>query len=478
MEEIALYFLPLSIRVATARPPQTYRAPKQKLNIKRLPLPFQPSAELPRRQASGRYARTAAGARYVRRVLDPSLKDSISGIPDGTPCKTVFMDCTNTTSLQAPTGVDATKTWDAHCHLIPHPIIPFSAECSGKASNGTDVYRNDFVLNDRVDGANHNDKMVELLDKFQRWRLAYMSATIKLDANAVADQGIVAALQMPVDVYSTNFCAPDPNDQNIMKTAPHIVWFESEDNPSYARVTAYADHYHRMAREGVYLPLKMSDNQRWRSARDLCVLGGSDIDDEADTDNLFPGIHDGAVAPQFPFANAVTSMYYVPGDKFNGDVTCDFLNQIWGIMSFKDLSPSSRLTVTLHYGIEFQVNPSSTLVPYAVQPSLADPVAMAYVARVTAELGHAYPASYNEDGTLWDLISGILNGIAPYAEFIPEVGPVLSYGMKAVSSVGNSIQKEVRAAQAAAADAKRSATKAAVSSGRVRLVRGRIARRR
>jgi hypothetical protein len=397
------------------------------------------------------FGTTPSGSDWCVKALHPSdPMCEVRGVPDESSFPSVMMNYQSTFVLGATAG--ATGTWSFDAQLVPHPVNMMSF--SRTDSVGTTV---GSFLNSQLDAplTSHWAKYTSLNHFAKRWRLAYMAVTVYQDGPDLANQGTVVACQRPVAMR--HFSLSSINSGHTSWRASYdVAMMTSADMPNYEVSQNMPNAYFNRSREGVYMPLKLTpDSRRWRSVADDfrysstaavedhgIVLVNNGTGSEADAgypfgpsyvDNL-PIANTALKDTQAVQAAGVTNGYYY------GEQTSAFLNEIWGDISVRNVSVGTSFSFFVRMGLEVQVAPSSELSPHQKLSPPLDRVALDSYSAVSRELKDAYPADFNDLGKIWTAISTAAKAAAPFLNFIPEIGPILSLGVEGVALTGDLIK--------------------------------------
>lgn len=361
-------------------------------------------------------------AQWVMKALHPA--DGTIGapqMPDGCPGYTVPVETTVVASINP--GATVTTAWGANLTLVPHPTCLMAVDFTDGASAIVPyTIRNTMFL-----GANTDSDIRVLMSQAEEWRLTAMSATVHLDATATTDSGTVVAAQYPVKPIPLMTLACGFNNMTPVWHEP-AIFHETNDQPSYNSLMMLPQAYHTNAKEGCYLPLKLSQtSQHWRSARENCSLCNiGQLTQQAVNVGgwtMQPGIGGTPAFPNWDLTQfRLTAAYGVP----SGAIQSAYLGDNFGRMAFKNLNPTAALVVKIRCCLELRVNPLSPQVTHLKPACPLDPAALAEYFRISVKLDDAYPASFNDGGKILGRIAQALRLVGPYLGVIPAVGPALS----------------------------------------------------
>jgi len=326
------------------------------------------------------------------------------------------------------------------------------------------------VLNAQLTGVSHRDKYVAFKALAQRWRLSHMSATIYHDAPALSDQGEIVVVQTPVfpkrvETQTLPMADGSGNHYLQMQCVPTLQ-YTTEDFPDFTTAVTSPNCYTARSKEGAYVPLKLSEtSQDWISESDDVAI--TSLNALADSNNdawSYPATNDHldpfATTDLYPhWAGSATSVDLRPvyvtaalslgSSAPHGQKTSDMMNANFAHICARNLSPSSSFQVVIRCGIEMQVAPNSMLSPQAHLAPDADPSAIESYYDIVRCLNDGYPASYNDLGKLWDVISNVAKTVIPVIRNrFPAVGKGLAF-IKDVGDATRNYRKAKRQTQEA-----------------------------
>lgn len=391
---------------------------------------------------------------------DPIVE--VRGIPDKSAFPSVFMNYQATFTLSAPAG--SAGTWSFDMQMMPHPVhlLSYIGAASGGAFSGS-------FLNSQLDGATPYAKWKTFKSLARRWRLAYMSTTVYQDAPDLANQGTLVVCQKPVafDTYGVSGVVVDntaalPIEGTILGSSgvQKGISYNAADFPDFDVSQTMPNAYFGRSREGAYIPLKLTKTcQQWQSRADAIRI----FDDAQAWESANSGQQNTIGASAIPYVAGAVSNYPFYGvstlshevgtaNGYNNGVILgqDYaapLSDVWADISAKNLAVTTSYSFFVRMGIEMQVVPGSILTPHQKLSPMYDGQALKAYFAISRELKDAYPADHNDLGKIWDAISKAITWISPALNFIPEVGPVLSGGVKAVQSIGDTIREKTRKKQ-------------------------------
>lgn len=389
---------------------------------------------------------TPNGADWCVKALHPSDPlTEVQGIPDQSSVPSLFMNFQTVANITPPTN--ATSTWSTEIQVFPHPI-QFAA-MSNHFSTG-DVYQE--VLNSQLTGTGHGVKYDSFCKQFKRWRLAYAGVTIYQDGPDLANQGTVVCCQKPVEVpeFSISMGSAPSLTRTTIGAFPAFNIDAADGRASYAASQAMPNAYFGRSREGVYVPLKLSENhQKWYSYADSMYQATSSavtpLITAPDTPNPIGGqlIITGNLNPvaygQYPFISLNDMHQYTSGVNVGivGEPTANFCSQNWADICFKNMAVTTSLSLFFRYGFECQVVPTSLMAPHLKLSPAYDPAALSAYYAISRELKDGYPADFNDLGKIWAAIKEVANTLSPIVELIPGFGSSIVAGGKLAGKIGD-----------------------------------------
>lgn len=390
---------------------------------------------------------TEAGRAFCIKALHPSDPTTeVQGVPDQTAFGTVMLNLQQTFSLTTPDP--ANDTWEGSIYLYSNPAAACTYYTYGL---GEDIQVAHGVQPNTTLGATVGEAVDNVLGAFERWRSVYYGATIYLDAPSVANQGSVVSVQYPIAAHVTypsvtRAVAPDIL---VGHSIQGVVNYQLEDTPQYETVTQMPNSYSGQFRDGLYVPLKLDSNHAaWHDRRDLVMDESSTTPVDTRTKNLpssaseiFTGLSPG-----------LESAWMDTTGHFKGDLNFLPSSPLASAVCFTGISKDATVRLVIRSGFEFQPQPGSPYSTFVKQSPGYDRLALDQYFMISRHLKDAYPAEYNDQGKLWDVIKRAASlaspflGMLPYGSLIREAGVV-------AGKVGDAIA--ARAAAGKKASAKR-----------------------
>lgn len=359
---------------------------------------------------------TVSGAAWALKALHPAAKiqEELRGIPDADAYPCVVMEYEQVSTIGPP---DAT-TWSADVYAIPHPVHPMSFKTDAGPARSIGGAVNATLLSGSTSYSDYTLKFTELCHSY---RMLYHSLTIDLDASGLNNNGTVVAAQFPMAVQKQN-CSTTTVD--TLRTEAHLIDASWRQNQPGKLISQLPGSFSGLATDGVYLPLKLDPTAPWVNTHEMQLV----IESQNQSSNTYDRASGRTISnvifasgDAFPFFSSAASdppisplipAYGGPA-VVSGDVVIPLQQKNMGAISFYNLSPSAKLTVTMRWGVEMRVPPVSTLAP-AMQPSsMVDTLALEAYSDLAASLPWAYPSSYNARGQLLGMIAGAWNRMRP-----------------------------------------------------------------
>jgi len=398
-----------------------------------------------------------AGQVWATKALHPSDAVTVmDGIPDAKSRPSAFLAFNNMFQVSAPGAITSSQTWDLDLLLTPDPI------CFG--SNTSDItgdyvgsliapvrfapgLANKWFLNPQIIGQGNSPEL-SYVAKAQSWynsvrhyRLGYYGATIQLDAPAVANQGTIVATQYPVVTQTFTMAKYDlggslestskKREDNIAapvcqacRSIQMVPYFRA---PTFTSIQNLPDVFTGKAVDGTYVPFKLSEEDlRFRNADDASLVH-SDYDASTAENVLLTAAAVNLRAADVDVMLAPVQGVVIPLDNTalpSAGIMMPRCTENIGHVCMRGLSPSATVYVYVRCGFEIIVPPGSTYSPYVHQPLVHDPLALDAYFGIARQLKDAYPASYNDLGTMLETIGSIAERVLPM--IVPGISPMLS----------------------------------------------------
>lgn len=377
---------------------------------------------------------TPEGAAWCLKALHPSdAAVSVSGVPDESSMSTVMMNYQTIFTIEVPPATG--DGWSADIQLTPHPVqfARFSLHTEAGAHVGD---WDQPILNSQLAGLYHVNKYDNLTEMAVAWRLVYFGVTAELDAPTMANQGSVAVCQKPVkaNVFNPAYTvSPAPSS---IRCGRHLQVYNADCVPSYEVSQAMPNSYVGLAKEGAYVPVRLSrTSQKWVSCAESVMLGPDSthgglypVDEATDyvlSTTVPPPL--GSVAHALLGAGS-NAPYFTAASPYTITGTCSspLLNDYVADICFRNLSVSASIKLFFRVGIEMLVPPLSPLSSQLRVSPEYDPRSFEAYFHVSRRLKDAYPSDYNSADKLWEVIEIATRAAAPMLRFMPGYGPPLA----------------------------------------------------
>lgn len=393
------------------------------------------------------FGSTESGRAWCTKALHPSDPvGEIQGLPDQSARTVVMQSYTQVINIPAPAG--SVGTWEGEVYFTTDPSAPvcFYTRDTGGAHTYNHTTHNTAWGNSVTDAATN------FSNAFESWRVCYAGLTANLDATSLTNQGSVVACQVVAAPVDLGHVSGTLAAGGAAACAYNVLAYQPGDTPEYVQSAIMPNAYTGLAREGVYMPLRLDSNhQRWWTPSEArCMdVSGLAINTKAYKvpSAAWPGlIGDG-------FYPATAGAYFDPASGWNGDVHLRPCTNLIGAMCFVGLHLDATIRLTFRIGVEGTVEPGTALTPYQHESAEYDPVAVDTYYAIARKMKDAYPASFNDLGKLWGVIKQIATFLGPSVREIPVVGP-------SVAAIASQIGRSVDRAMAKSALAKREKQKA------------------
>jgi len=250
-----------------------------------------------------------------------------------------------------------------------------------------------------------------------------MSVTIYQDGPDLANQGTLAACQVPVQSMKVPLSWLNVAGTGVEGCQP-IEFYAARDMPDFASMQNMPNAYVNKSKEGLYLPLHLTHtHQVWRSEADsvfetngLAPAGGA---------TGFVGVAFAAHAANFPHTD-LNVIYITPGVGSGGDVTSPMCNDAWGHIAARNCAVTTQFAVYVRAGYEIQCQPGSPYTPQLCLSPPHDAQAIEAYFLIAREMKDAYPADFNDLGKIWAVIKDVAKKVSPFIRIVPGVGPAVS----------------------------------------------------
>lgn len=345
-------------------------------------------------------------------------------------------------TISVPVGTGA---WDTDIQLTPHPVS-FANYYRQTVAGAVIGVPSLPLLNTQLVGATHINKYDTLSDISTSWRLAYFGCTVSLDAPALSNQGTIVVCQRPIQ--ANTFHVSGYNSALPMAYAGRkLLVYHMDSVPSFATTQAMPNAYCGLAKEGAYIPMKLSrTSQQWMTTADSVLVedsaGQGAWGQDLDLDASYPvgvvaaPLPDTGVGGKAMFPGVARPWISSASFKVGGSSISPMLNDYVADVCLRNLAEAATIKLFFRVGIELLVPPASTMSSQLRASPGYDPVAMEKYFQVSRMLKDAYPEEYNSLDRLWNVIQNYARQLSPYLGMVPHVGPGLSMAASAMGRMG------------------------------------------
>jgi len=409
-------------------------------------------------------------ASWVLKALHPASVTACSGIPDETyidvirpdyrcevvvnpPAGGVPWDCLiwrpggNVNAFIAVTGAAGVDFRNAAAAALTCTVVPMEATTYINSDLQTYIPITGFVP----------FGVQQPVSRPLAFRTQYAGLTAYLTASALNDQGTVFAGQFdrPIrnSVYQTASTPLSVNGNSSMfSSGMTSVPFHEND-----MTVADPQMYTAQAREGVYMPLRLSGLDvgfrhgcpNYGSSMVLTGIGVATVTPFQVSGALYAGplpvVAFNGSSADFDALASITSAGLVtlasPGSPYvfsgvkSGRFDFDFDSLAQGVIIFRGLSPLATITVKAFVGLEAIPSATSSQLVFTRPPASFSPRALeAYFSMVQAT-PDCYPASYNSLGTILSTIGSAASALWPT---IRSIGGAIVNGLDAATGYKSS----------------------------------------
>lgn len=261
-----------------------------------------------------------------------------------------------------------------------------------------------FVANPTI--ADSYAVMQNMNGRIANYRITSQSMTLELIAPAMSDQGTITSAQYSLPPVTVSLGLIPDNTGTVLNCYPDMHVYPEPVPQSQALLGTSA--YTSKAREGCYAPLKLT-NFKWQDFNDQ-VLHFSKLQSYLDVNKFF-GLQCNTplVFPYFEnraAAAKVTQMLTVP--KLCG--------HHFSVTTIAGTAANVAIRVRVRQVVEITAAPSTLYAPLLEAPIPPDETALHMYMEVSSRLKDAYPASYNDLGTLFKKVSDIAKSVLPFVD--------------------------------------------------------------
>jgi hypothetical protein len=359
---------------------------------------------------------TAEGSAWALKALHPADPVvEVAGLPDDTSTNVVMLNYQAAYTIRAPSEtIDPTWGFVMQVHSNP---VNFGFWIKTDENGGPSGTFAPF-LNPQLVGTTVMDKAEAWSDKVKRWRMAYMSITLDFDGPALSNQGSIAGTMAPYSPYTFYYGVQYDTIGN--QAAFHPIRApgrpSESDFPNFSRIISNPNAYSGEARDGLYLPLKLTrTHQQWKSEADLEHW----VNYTYVAEKRALAVPTSTSATSYPHPG-LTTFYSNPTTKSaEVKIMPPFGNDLVGHIAAKNLSVASGYNVIIRAGFECQVGSGSELTPFMRLSPPSDRLAIESYFQISRSMKDGYPASYNSLGKLWNIIRGAAIALSPAIAAFP-----------------------------------------------------------
>lgn len=361
---------------------------------------------------------TDDGRAFVITSIDPSVDIDPKGMPDTTTCDVGIEKYKQSIFIRTPVMANPSELFDIEIRATGHPVAPFDVFIRPHSAED-DLSSSFTYINNQIPGTNYPsyttgtlanritvttaafiERCTRIAQDYQKLRMLNQSITVRQSAASLSDQGEVIAVQQdlnPQITYKTDGAGPAVN---------RVLTYGATDFPTKDNAVNLSRSYQGNSRDGCFMPLHLSlDYQEWKNMQDLPKISSPLM----------------GTAP-----NQVRHLFACVTDETNGIVP--MCNNA-GVIFLLGIPPGTSFQCTYRAAFEGIPYAGASTTTHLVRSPLYDPVALEAFSRLTRDfVNDAYPASWNDGGTLWNWIKKAAGKIGSFVK--PYVAPFLG-GMAA-----------------------------------------------
>lgn len=359
---------------------------------------------------------TESGKAWCLKALHPADPiTEVMGVPDQTPSPVTVLNYQQASTIINP-GED--ETWECELTFLNDPSIFCAVRTMTSAGDHTTVYN----IHNTALGVTPVAAALGFSGAFvERWRMAYGSVTVYADGPSLANQGSVVAAQYPARPYriSVPSMATGPTAFVGYGLRYPIDRWQAQDSPGFDTLLSMPNSYSGLAKDGVYMPMKLDSNHAaWHDHRDLVY--DASLWTTHGTTELVPVTSEvAATVGGFPYYSIPPLTSTIATGEWLGSPHLAPMLDNLGQICFKNLGPDVNLSLAIRMGVEVMVQPASTYRSFLHLSPVFDPMALGTYFKIARELKDAYPSDYNDLGKLWDVIKSAARIISPFMGLVP-----------------------------------------------------------
>lgn len=451
---------------------------------------------VPTVSSTQRLGSTPQGAEWVKMALSPCTAVTPMSWPDdsgGVSTVKKFTQCVTLNPAAFGVTPQSGTTWTMEITLLPSPVVfasctmwyrtasDISADKKSHRINapGDEAEAHLLLLNTQLSDTVTAEACWDALRTLaEDWRLAGASITIQQTAPMTASQGVIKAIQYPLEAREYHCTVPNQATPTSalgdLFMSQNISVYDNKDIPGGSEMMVMPRAYRGLAIDGLYQVLRLHPvAQDWTSeynatgfiktvASEEAILNGWEVLPDAVSTDVWPywgldSMHwtkPTAVAQNAPVKDVVarpSSRQVVAQNQpqdldatastAGGTMLPALCNKYVGRTLIEGSSLEASYVLTIHQIYEFQVRASSHWSMDIHAISVYDPEAIRVYHQLNRAMMDAYPASYNDLGQIWDAISGFAKSvIAPAVSLIPGFGAPIAAGIEGVAGLGDTIR--------------------------------------
>lgn len=423
-----------------------------------------PTPSLQEKLSSYSYTSTTEGGyQWLRKALHPA-EPSVKAprIPGHGVRPTATQECTVTFTLDAP-GDAIDDTWSFRLCLKNDPLCPVHILSRYDTSSAPAHYLeilNQCFLADATPVADHGvEDYTTVLRAFRRsceqYRVTALSVTGYFIGASLSDQGSVIASQMSDPHQWVSVFRPNENATAEMCPRGYLI---TQQPATVDAMVMGTTSYVAPAKEGFYMPYKMTDPETWHPADNVCYCFRTNTACEEST--IIEPLYQEEGFREYPRGNV--------RNPDADDKLCCWLPPVddgIGVIHLRSIAKTSSIRITVRICVEMMTRPDSSLAAFAEPPALPDEHAMRMYYEIASRLNDAYPGKDNANGTLWQKIKNVAGSIwdvvSPAMAASGVLAPVATAG-NAIRALMPSVEKVVTSL----ADGKKASQKQLKSAAR------------
>lgn len=292
--------------------------------------------------------------------------------------------------------------------LSPNPLIPAAVQIQDGATNvHWNFYNSAFggSANQRVDPGEMKTHMMNMLTGVESYRITSQSATVELIAPALSDQGTITAGQYTITPQT---CECYTIDAAALHYYPD-TWLYSLEDLKSSELTTGTKAYTAKARDGVYMPLHLTDVEHFQNMHDLVIYEDKARDPASYL--VYNTVVDAEDFVVFPFN--IDNTGFTPENMCPLPKMC---GNNFGLIYVDGMAANVAVRIRVRQVVEITCVPGTVYSPLVEVALPPDPTAIKMYYEISSRMADAYPASYNDLGKLKDLIQSIGKKVLPYVE--------------------------------------------------------------